>query len=322
MNFHKIILASLLSIFFSLTVFADWKKQDSGTLAWLHSIYFADHDNGWVVGGNGTLLSTRDGGRTWMKEKTTTGDTFRDVYFSDRRNGWILCDRGIYGNAPPSYLIKTTNGGKDWKAIDFGDGRERMVRFFFAPDGTGFSIGEGGIILRMQDDGKPWKSSPLPVRYLMLDGLFTDDSNGFLVGAGGTILATTDGGSSWSELRFAESRNRPKLNAVYFHDRKTGWATGNQGKIYSTNDGGKLWREQVTGVASDLFDIAFADSMVGFAVGDNGTILRTRNAGAIWTIERTGTRHKLGRVSINGTQGFAIGFGGTILTTEIPVNVK
>lgn len=319
MNFSKIILVSLLCIFFSHIAFADWIKQNSGTLAWLHSIYFADNNNGWIVGSNGTLLSTRDGGRTWTKEKTSTGDTFRDVYFSDTQNGWILCERSIYdsGSVPPSYMMQTSNGGKDWQSFNLAEGKERLVRLFFDKHGIGYAIGEGGIILRMQNDGKTWKKSPLPVRYLMLDGTFTDGSNGLLVGGGGTVLVTTDSGSTWSESRFIENRTRAKLNAVYFVDQKTGWAAGSQGKIYSTNDGGKLWREEESGSSVDLFDIVFVDSALGFAAGDNGVILRTTAAGANWKVEGTASKHKLERMFFAGNRGFAVGFGGTILTTEL-----
>ena len=324
MPFFKIILTSLFCFLFSHIAFADWTKQDSGTLAWFHSVYFVDNNNGWIVGSNGTLLATKDGGRTWENEKTKSGDTFLDVYFSDTQNGWILCERGVYGtgDAPPSYLMQTSNGGKDWTSINFAEGKERMTRIFFSGEGIGFAIGEGGIIVQMQKDRKIWKRSPLPVRYLMLDGTFTDASNGMVVGGGGMILTTTDGGSTWNAPKFAESRARTKLNAIYFVDRKTGWAAGSRGKIYSTNDGGKVWRDQATNVTADLFDIVFIDSALGFAAGDTGTILRTTDAGASWKIEATGSKHKLERVSFAGNRGFAVGFGGTILTTELNREVK
>ncbi len=319
MNLSKIILGSLLFVLFSQTLLADWVKQDSGTLAWLQSIYFVDDKYGWIVGSNGTLLSTNDGGRTWAKEKTKSGDTFRDVYFADARNGLLLCERSLYSSAgaPPSYLMQTSNGGKDWQTIEFAEGKERMIRFFFSKNGTGFAVGEGGIILRKQDDGKPWKRSPLPIRYLLLDGAFTDESNGIVVGGGGTVLATADGGSTWNEAKFAKDGAKTKLNALHFIDRKYGWTAGNEGKIYSTNDGGKLWRKQETNITEDLFDIEFIDLRLGFAVGDSGTILRTNDGGVSWMVETTGSRHKLQRVSFAGNRGFAVGFGGTILTTEI-----
>ena len=316
---NKIIPVFLFCLLFSQIAFADWVKQDSGTLAWLHSVYFVDANTGWIAGSNGTLLSTMDGGRTWTKEKTKTGDTFRDVYFADKQSGWVLCERSIYrsGGAPPSYLMKTSNGGKDWQVIDFAEGKERMIRFFFSRNGTGFAIGEGGLILRMQNEKKTWKRLPLPVRFLILDGTFIDELNGVLVGGGGTILNTEDGGSAWNEPKFAADPVRTKLNAIDFVDRKTGWAVGCDGKIYATNDAGKAWREQNSSVIVDLFDIAFVDARVGFAVGDNGTILRTLDAGASWQIDATGSKHRLERVSFAGRRVFAVGFGGTIMTSDI-----
>src|SRR5260370_8830001 len=41
---------------------ATWTRQSSGTMAWLHSVYFLDQNHGWVTGSNGTLLETSDGG--------------------------------------------------------------------------------------------------------------------------------------------------------------------------------------------------------------------------------------------------------------------
>lgn len=319
MNLSRIILVFVLCILISHTTFAGWVKQESGTLSWLHSIYFVDDENGWIVGSNATLLATTDGGRTWQKEKTRTGDTFRDVYFADRENGWILCERSVYrsGGAPPSYLMRTSNGGKDWDSVDFAEGKERMVRFFFSRNGTGFAVGEGGIILRMQNEKDAWNRSPLPIRFLILDGIFTDEMNGILVGGGGTILNTTNGGATWNEPKVPLRSVRTKLNAIDFVDRKTGWAAGGKGKIVWTNDGGRVWREQISNVSADLFDIAFMDARIGLAVGDSGTIVRTENAGATWKPEATGSKHKLERVSFSGGRGFAVGFGGTILTTKI-----
>jgi photosystem II stability/assembly factor-like uncharacterized protein len=34
-------------------------------VTWLRSINFLDENNGWIVGGYGTILHTTDGGKTW-----------------------------------------------------------------------------------------------------------------------------------------------------------------------------------------------------------------------------------------------------------------
>src|SRR5437868_1138588 len=72
-----------------------WTRQPSGTMAWLHSVYFLDRNQGWVAGSNGTLLTTTDGGATWKKLSTLTKDTLQDVYFADKEVGWVIVTRDI-----------------------------------------------------------------------------------------------------------------------------------------------------------------------------------------------------------------------------------
>src|SRR6266550_3085957 len=104
-----------------LTVFASpWTRQPSGTMAWLHSVYFLDRNQGWVAGSNGTLLTTTDGGATWKKLSTLTKDTLLDVYFADKQVGWLIASRDILKlktNEPASYLLKTEDGGVTWRQV-------------------------------------------------------------------------------------------------------------------------------------------------------------------------------------------------------------
>lgn len=46
---------------------AEWKRADLGMqiYTWMRAIDFADAQNGWIVGGYGTILRTSDGGKTW-----------------------------------------------------------------------------------------------------------------------------------------------------------------------------------------------------------------------------------------------------------------
>jgi photosystem II stability/assembly factor-like uncharacterized protein len=300
------------------TANAGWTKQVSGTFAWLHSVYFTNQNKGWIAGSRGTLLITDDGGKTWKQNQSFTQDNIRDVYFSDEKNGWLLCERDIYGGEgfSPSYLLKTSDGGANWeKAKIVGEGRERFARLFFSKNGNGFAVGESGAILGMQDDKKSWKKNSLPVPFLMLDGAFTDDLHGSLVGGSGTILFTEDGGLTWHPAAVGGT-GKTKLNSVFFINQKIGWAVGAQGKVYATINGGKFWREQNSTVTKNLSDIFFINTAEGFAVGDDGTILHTTTAGNIWKEEETGVTHKLERIFFTGQKGFAVGFGGTILTYD------
>jgi photosystem II stability/assembly factor-like uncharacterized protein len=45
----------------------NWKPAQLGlpVVTWLRSIDFFDENNGWIVGGFGTIIHTIDGGKTW-----------------------------------------------------------------------------------------------------------------------------------------------------------------------------------------------------------------------------------------------------------------
>src|SRR5918997_5961645 len=57
-----------------------WAKQKSGTLAWLHAVYFVDGRRGFAVGGKGALLATEDGGARWELRRAPVEDTLHDIF--------------------------------------------------------------------------------------------------------------------------------------------------------------------------------------------------------------------------------------------------
>ncbi len=317
LNAQKTAFALILCIAVSATGIAGWTKKESGTLAWLNSVYFLDEERGWIAGSYGTLLTTNDGGDSWKSEKRFTKDNIRDVFFVDEKIGWLLCERDFFnaGREPLTYLMKTADGGLTWDNVALGRGNERLSRIFFAKDKKGYAVGESGALWRMQSNADAWGRSQLPVRYLIRGGAFFSDGKGILVGGGGTILFTEDGGRSWNPAPVFGSDDIPKLNAVYFFDEKTGWTAGSRGKIYASQDGGRTWHEQASGVSEDLSDIAFVSPVDGFAVGSNGMMLQTMN-GKTWRAEKAATKNKLERVVFTAKRGFAVGFGGLILQID------
>lgn len=299
---------------------ATWKKEKSGTLAWLHAIQFVDASHGFAAGSNGTLLATSDGGTLWRKIPVGSNDTIRDIYFRDRSNGWLLCDRGRFqiGTAKnASYLLRTTDGGGSWTTLELRSSAERFSRLFFSEGGKGYFIGEGGIIAGLSDtDGSETRSS-LPLRFLMVDGVALGNSRLLLTGGGGSIITSDDGGQNWQEAKFLGGRPEAKLNAVFFIDDKRGWAAGNGGTLLATDDGGRTWKSRAMETAVNIFDIEFFDRNKGFAVGDGGIILRTEDSGSTWAVENSGLKHRLERLAFAGNKIMAVGYGGTIVSTEL-----
>jgi photosystem II stability/assembly factor-like uncharacterized protein len=304
-----------------------WSKQRSGTLAWMHSVFFLNENRGWAVGSRGTLLGTDNGGNNWQLLKRPTEDIIRDIYFTDENNGWLVCERNIYDlklkDEPRTYLMTTTDGGDHWSRVNVSgvDIDARLTRALFSDSGRAWTFGEGGSIFTSKDGGVNWIKLSVPTRHLLLGGTFIDDDRGWLVGAGATILQTSDGGDTWHRSRLA-GLDDVRFTAASFIDNRIGWAVGSTGTILKTTNGGRIWTTQNSGLDSDLLDVKFLDAREGWAVGAEGTVIYTNDGGTRWETERSETTHPLERVFfVDRNHGWAVGFGGTIISyirTEAP----
>jgi photosystem II stability/assembly factor-like uncharacterized protein len=297
-----------------------WTKQRSGTLAWLHAVYFLDENRGWVVGSTGIALSTTNGGETWKALPRPTEDTLRDVYFSDEHNGWIVCERSIFllktKDEQRSYLMRTTDGGATWRRINLnGDPDARLLRVLLTGDGHGWVFGEGGMIFSTQNGGATWLKKRAPTRHVLFGGAFLDQTLLWLVGSGATVIQTRDGGDTWRTGNILGITRSVRFTAASFVDKARGWAVGAEGSVFMTVDGGRTWSAQDAKVEEDLSDVKFLDATEGWAVGAGGTLIHTTDGGFHWRLEETRTTHPLDRIFfINRTRGWAVGFGGTILS--------
>jgi photosystem II stability/assembly factor-like uncharacterized protein len=299
-----------------------WVRQRTGSMAWLHSVFFLDQNRGWAIGSKGTLLGTLDGGKTWQPKQSSTTDVLRDIYFVDDNNGWLVCEVNFYElktkEQPRAYLMHTTDGGQHWERVNIKgvDVDARLVRAVFTQGGRGWAFGEAGAIFATKDGGLNWTRLQSPTRHLLLGGIFIDEDRGWLVGAGATIIQTADGGDTWLQSRVATQTGQAPIRfaSASFVDNRLGWAVGSAGVIYRTINGGRTWLPQASGVAVDLYDVKFLDAMEGWAVGAEGTIIYTNDGGLHWTIQQTGIEHPLERIFFaDRTHGWVVGFGGTVL---------
>src|SRR5215470_7134773 len=74
----------------------DTEEQIRGySRSYLLTVYFRDAAHGWAFAGDGSLLSTIDGGRHWRSRKLTTpkiGFLSAQIGFQNARTGWIAAE--------------------------------------------------------------------------------------------------------------------------------------------------------------------------------------------------------------------------------------
>ena len=88
------------------TATTHWITQNSGVLNRLHGVFFADRRQGWVVGSNGLLLTTNDGGAHWERQAAISREILRDVYFLDPQRGFVLGEYSVF-NRPSTDIPKS-----------------------------------------------------------------------------------------------------------------------------------------------------------------------------------------------------------------------
>jgi photosystem II stability/assembly factor-like uncharacterized protein len=272
----------------------NWYSQSLSTADDIHSIFFVDSLNGWIVlyefvpERHGIIMYTTNGGENWVTQLTEWGFTLHRIFFTDINNGYALGSNGI--------LYKTSNSGQYWYEISPFNSYWLYSAFFFNPNVGWIGGGLEGYFLRTTDGGQNWSWLFLPTNERMMDIYFSDENFGWACGAGGKIIRTTNSGLDWM---LGNSGVNVELRDIQLLNQKEGWAVGLNGVILYTLDGGANWYQQNSGTNNNLYGVYFADALIGWTFGDNGIILKTTNGGIpVELVSFTG-EIELGKVILN-----------------------
>ena len=307
----------------------NWEIQISGTTENLSGVSFIDENNGWIVGGNGTILHTTDGGNDWILQQNVTAEYLSDIFFIDGNNGWIVGENGT--------ILHTTNGGDPWIS-ESGGTTNYLTSVWFIDENNGWVVGYDGTILHTTDGGNNWYNQSVGTTWPLNDVTFKDENNGIVIsgisaidGQWGRFYKTTDGGETWSysevyvylkAVSFADANNATVVGGDYIFN-----VGGETTAMYRTTDGGETWTPQDPITSRPILDVFFADADNGWAVGEGGVILRSTNGGATWDIQAIGTMMNLNAVSFaDANNGLVVGGQGKIWRTSdggnIPVELN
>ena len=215
----------------------------------------------WVSGSNGVVARSVDGGTTWkrMKVKGFEKTDFRDIEAFDQRTAVIM------GVDEPAYILRTTDGGKNWQvvytnttkgmfldAMAFCDARRGAV--------IGDPVNDHFFIAKTFDGGKTWQQIQEENEPLADSGeacfaasgtniRMPDESNTVFVSGG--LASHIVVGNKKVLLPIIQGKQSTGANSVAVKNMKTMIVVGGDflekdsvnGNCAVTTDGGNTWTQ-------------------------------------------------------------------------------
>lgn len=243
---------------------ATWQQQfPNPTSKVLIVPYFISQELGWVVGQDGIIIKTIDGGNSWQIQTSPINHYLTSCFFLDENVGFIT---GFYGT-----ILKTTDGGSTW-IIKPSASSTWITSIEFTNSYQGFAL-TADSLLKTIDGGETWQRINTNNSQLQLSMYFMNDSVGWIGCANGKLMKTYDGGLTWNEINTGFSSTT--LQWLKFIDSNTGFAGGNEGifqyhgRILKTIDGGLSWSLVFSSIDEFRFSDFLNENTAYFVNNDN-----------------------------------------------------
>ncbi|MFA7687568.1 MAG: YCF48-related protein [Moheibacter sp.] len=187
----KTIFTIFIFSFFIFNSKAQWVELDPGVnVPYFSDVYAITPDIVVVVGANGTILKTTDGGETWYQKPSGTANGLNKVQFPTPDIGYIIGDSGV--------LLKTMDGGETWDSIDTGND-SNFSGLSCVDENLIFTSINNNVLLKTEDGGNTWvnfQMNSFNDNYVQ----FFDNSLGYTSLQSGSLYKTEDGGITWDEF--------------------------------------------------------------------------------------------------------------------------
>lgn len=259
---------------------------------------FVNPDTGFVLGEDGWLARTEDGGASWHVIHQF-GEPVGGIDFVSASVGWATTRDVIWS---------TTDSGASWTRVQtpFPPGFVDLVG-----EGVAWATDDRFRLYHTTDGGKRWEPKTNPCTSLenpaawsasfigSNDGWFICGSDEGMGGETKVLLRTADAARTWERIAAVERDGDEVpgglpaggyVGDLFFLDPKTGWfGTTRYGEVWHTQDGGKSWQKVNQGPSGvrAFIELDFITAELGwgllFVQGDGGwRLARTRDGGVTW----------------------------------------
>jgi len=283
-----------------------WYQAEVPVSVTLTAVHFTDETNGWVVGHDGAILRSRDGGRSWQKQ--LDGFQVNQRVVDHYRQ---LLDKAKAQGEEELELIEMALEEAEF-AQQEGPSRP-FLDVLFIDQRHGWAIGSYGLIFETVDGGEHW--IPRMDRLENPDGFHLNammrTSRGELMIAGeaGILFRSPDNGETWQLLKSPYDGSFYALTELL--PSQALLVMGLRGRGFRSDDYGKSWIELDMGTRTTLTSALQLDSGELIAAGNSGNLSVSLDGGEQFSSKIQQGRRSYSGLVMSGTRGLIlVGQGG------------
>ncbi len=171
-----------------------WEPGTSGSEARLMKVAVNAAGLAIAVGEFGTVLRSKDAGKTWEK-LTLDWASFREDGYEPHLYTVDVDDAGraVLGGEF-SYVIVSTDGGDTWTLATKGE--KSIFAMHLLPDGSGYAVGQEGLVMKTADMGNTWAAVDTKSN-ANLFGVWCSKQGEVVITGQRALLRSSDFGATW-----------------------------------------------------------------------------------------------------------------------------
>lgn len=241
-----------------------------------------------VVGANGKLNISNDGGNTWRNKNYSVDGSqysFHSIYAKPGTgNVWTGSDYG-------GLILYSSNSGANWTKQQT-TAQYAFYDIQFVNSSTGYAVGGNlfnakGYCYKTVNSGLNWTALTISSPHMQrIEVDFVDANTGWIVGGnpsnGGCLISkTTNGGNTWIEQSTTPLYNT-LIGHIDMYDANTGYI-GTDDNLWKTTNGGTNWNKVNTLTSGLLWTKVQTFSPSALYLGGNQRIYKSFDSGLTWS---------------------------------------